>query len=369
MPALVLTLLVLVLRLAAKDTRPDENRTPASRRAWILATAAVVASLVPALLDAKLLAGSRSRLSADAASHLAIAQDIARHGLPHGWIPTSNGGFPVAIHYPPVGWLTTAGLLRLGVHPVVAIKGLGFVAMLAVPLLVLLAARLVQARPTSAAAGAIAIAWVTPYIQFTGGWDVFFLIGLLSQTLVIPAAIAWAASLTQRWRFDPAPLLAGLCAATHPQVFAVASIAIAASAVATWDRTTVGRTLRSVLGGGFVAIPLYGPGLSSMVAPFGWPPNLSWRHIGFGPERVFGWLVDGDRRLECIAPRPPVSAEAATCPRAGCRVDGSARARLVWASARCVRLCGSCIALGLPTDAGTRADSHHCCGVNSGRAG
>lgn len=291
---LILVLFVLVLHLAARRSRAPSSLAPSTRRAWIVATLAIVASLAPVLLDAHLLAGPRSRLVSDASSHLSVAEDIASHGLPHGWIPTYNGGFPIGLHYPPVGWLLTAGLLRLGVHPVVAIKGLGLGALVAVPLLIFLASRLAGARAASAATGAIAIAWITPYIQFTGGWESFFVVGLLSQALVIPAVVLWVASLAMRSRVDPAPVVAALCAATHPQVFAVASVTIAGGVLATGRRELIARACRSILGGGLVALALYGPGVRTMTPPFGWPPDLGWRHVGFGPSRVLEWVVEGD---------------------------------------------------------------------------
>ncbi|MBX3231652.1 MAG: hypothetical protein KIT84_23505 [Labilithrix sp.] len=293
---IVLTLIaaVLVIRLAVMRTRTTTAPSSSSRRAWMMAAVAVVLALSPFLVDAALLAGPRSRLLVDTSSHLAIAQDIARAGLPHGWIPTYNGGFPFALHYPPLPWLVTAVLLRIGVHPVVAVKGLGLAAFLAAPILILLAGHLSRIRAFSAAAAAISSVWVAPYTQFTGGWEPFFAIGLLSQVLVVPIAVAWVATLTRRWRFELAPLLAGLCAATHPQVFTVMAPVLVAGAVATWQRPVVGRALRSVLGGGLVAAALYLPGIASMEVPFGWPPNLTWRHVGFGASRMFDSIVDGD---------------------------------------------------------------------------
>ncbi|MDC0685417.1 hypothetical protein [Sorangium atrum] len=267
---------------------------PAPCFAWLAAAAAVAVALLPALRDAPALAGPGAALSKDTISHLAIAYDIATSGLPHGWIATNNGGFPIALHYPPVGWLLVAALIRLGVAPVVAVKGLGFAAFVGAPLVVLAAARAVGARPASAAAGAVALAWVAPYVQFAGGWPSFFLLGLLSQILVIPLVIAWAAAVIRPARFELGPALAAACAATHPQVFTVSAAVLGAAAIAAWDRRLCARVLRSLAGGGLVAVALYGPGIASMAAPFGWPAGLGWRHIGFGPERVLPWMLDGD---------------------------------------------------------------------------
>ncbi|WP_437801740.1 hypothetical protein [Sorangium sp. So ce693] len=242
---------------------------PSPRLAWLAAAAAVAVALLPALRDAPALAGPGAALSKDTISHLAIAFDIATSGLPHGWIATNNGGFPIALHYPPVGWLLVAALIRLGVAPVVAVKGLGFAAFVGAPLVVLAAARAVGARPASAAAGAVALAWVAPYVQFAGGWPSFFLLGLLSQILVIPLVIAWAAAVIRPARFELGPALAAACAATHPQVFTVSAAVLGAAAIAAWDRRLCARVLRSLAGGGLVAVALYGPGIASMAAPFG----------------------------------------------------------------------------------------------------
>ncbi|WP_437717657.1 hypothetical protein WMF45_15350 [Sorangium sp. So ce448] len=275
---------------------------PAPRLAWLAAATAVAVALLPALRDAPALAGRGAALAMDTISHLAIAHDIATSGLPHGWIATNNGGFPMALHYPPVGWLLVAALIRLGVAPVVAVKGLGFAAFVGAPLVVLAAARAVGARPASAAAGAVALAWVAPYVQFAGGWPSFFLLGLLSQILVIPLVIAWAAAVIRPARFELGPALAAACAATHPQVFTVSAAVLGAAAIAAWDRRLCARVLRSIAGGGLVAAALYGPGIASMAAPFGWPPGLGWRHIGFGPERVLPWMLDGDLLDHAHAP-------------------------------------------------------------------
>ncbi|WP_437592904.1 hypothetical protein [Sorangium sp. So ce1000] len=286
---------------AARDapaTAPAAHEAPtpatAPRLAWLAAAAAVAVALLPALRDARALAGPGAALWKDASSHLAIAHDIATSGLPHGWIATNNGGFPVALHYPPVGWLLAAALIRLGAAPVVAVKGLGLAAFIAAPLAVLAAGRAGGARPASAAAGAVALAWVAPYVQFAGGWPSFFLLGLLSQILVIPLVIAWAAAVIRPARFELGPALAAACAATHPQVFTAGAAVLAAAAIAAWDRPLCARALRSLAGGGLLAIALYGPGIASMAAPFGWPPGLGWRHIGFGPERVLPWALEGD---------------------------------------------------------------------------
>src|SRR5262245_35261141 len=104
------------------------------KRAWLAATGALLLVVLPAFREAALLASHDARLAGDTGTHLAIAQDLARAGIPHGWVATYNGGFPIAIHYPCVGWIVTALLLRAGMHPVLAIQSVGFVAVVAAPL-------------------------------------------------------------------------------------------------------------------------------------------------------------------------------------------------------------------------------------------
>lgn len=291
---LLSALVVILVRLMVARTRRRPRRRTSSGRAWLLASVALAGVLALAIRDAPLLVSPSARVASDAGTHMAIAHDIARHGLPHGWIPTYNGGFPIALHYPPVGWLALAGLIRLGVHPVVAVRGFGFLALLVAPCVLFVYARRLGARAVSAAAGAGGFAWVAPYIQYAGGWESFFIIGLLSQALVVPIVIAWAGSVwTSRSRFEAAPVFAALAAATHPQVFAVASVVlVAASAVST--PRALGRCIRSGLAGALVAVALYLPGVMTMAAPFGWPPDLTWRHVGFGFARVLQWIRDGD---------------------------------------------------------------------------
>ena len=294
MHLVLVALLLLLVRLFVARAGVRPTPLPSGRRAWPLAAAAFGLALLPVLRDLPLLAGANAKVPSDMSSHLAIASEIAREGLPHGWIAKFNGGFPMALHYPPLGWLLTAGLIRIGIPPVVALKGIGLVALLLVPVLTFVAARVAGARALSAAAGAVAIAWIAPYIQFTGGWEAFFVLGLLSQALVIPIVMAWGIALLRERRLDFAPLVAAACAAAHPQVFSAAAIALVAVVVATWDRRLAWRAASSLVAGGIVAIALYGPGMASLKVPFGWPPNLSWRLHGFGPDRVLPWLVDGD---------------------------------------------------------------------------
>lgn len=289
---------ILLTRSFVARARGPRSLPPSSKRSYVVAACAVFVALLPAVLDAPLVMGASAKLSGDTGSHIAIAEDIVRTKLVHGWIPTYNGGFPFALHYPAVGWLVLAGLLEMGAPPITAIKGLGFLATIAVPLLCFELFRRRGLRATSAAAGAIAITWIVPYIQFTGGWEAFLVIGLISQALVMPFVVLWGLALTKKptlkTRFDLAPIFAALCAATHPQVFTAAAIVMGAAAIAFVDRHILFRVLRSIFVGGLMAVALYGPGVSALRVPFGWPPNLSWRVIGFGPDRLLPWLRDGE---------------------------------------------------------------------------
>ena len=265
-----------------------------SRRGWLAARVATTAAFAPVLRDLTSLAGPDASLSGDAGSHLAIAQDIASFGLPHDWLGTFNGGFPFAVHYPAMGWVLLSGLLRAGIHPVVAIRGLGLLAHLLVPLTTFVCLRRAGVRPMATALGAIAIGWITPYIQFTGGWEMFLVLGLLSQVVATPLVILWAGALARGGRGSLAPVLAALVAAAHPQLFGVGSLALVVTAIGSGQRPAIWAVLRSVIAGGVVAGALYVPGMRTLHTPFGWPPHLSWRLVGFGPERVLPWLRDGE---------------------------------------------------------------------------
>ncbi len=230
----------------------------------------------------------------DDMTHARIGADIARHGLPHGWIDSYLGGFPFGHHYPPVTWLALAALVRMGLAPVTASSVLGVLATVATPLAVYFGAVRLGVRVAAAAAGALLVAWVSPYNPFVGGYEVFFHVGLLSQALGTPPCVVLACTLV-RSRSPWAPVVAAVVAiATHPQLAVATIVVTSVATLVAADRGAFERLARATTAAAFTGLALYAKGLSTLRIPFGWPPNASWRQLGFPPERLAWWILDGD---------------------------------------------------------------------------
>ncbi len=229
----------------------------------------------------------------DALTHVHVARDIARHGLPHGWVDTYLGGFPFGHHYPPLGTLVLAATLKVGFSSAGAAHLWGFLGTLAAPLALLVGAVRAGARPVFAAAGAGFVACVSPYNQFVGGYETFFQLGIFSQVLALPICILFASVVARGSAAWPAPL-AALAMATHPQL-ALATLGVTglASFVSARRDVTL-RWLRGAVGAVAFGVALYGQGIATLNVPFGWPPDLGWRQIGFGTSRLDWWFFDGE---------------------------------------------------------------------------
>ncbi|HZO14729.1 MAG TPA: hypothetical protein VFB62_15755, partial [Polyangiaceae bacterium] len=104
LPFLVVALVGLALglgwlRLArARGVSPAPMRWSRSRR-WTWAVIVALAALWPLWTAWPIVLGDTPYLPGDAASHARVALEIARHGLPHGWIESYSGGFPMGPHY------------------------------------------------------------------------------------------------------------------------------------------------------------------------------------------------------------------------------------------------------------------------------
>ena len=239
----------------------------------------------------------------DGATHADVAQDIARYGLPHGWLDSTLGGFPFMHHYPPLPWLVVAAAIRGGLEPAGALQLVGWLSTLGVPFSFYAAALAAGARPSFAFLGGACLTWVSPYNAFIGGYETFFGQGLLSQTLALPICIWFAASLVGSRKTWPPAASAVLAMACHPQVtvstVVVLGIAIAAAGERwLWRRYVWGSAVAVVAGAA-----LYGQGIQSLVVPFGWPPAFGWRQLGFTADRLWWWLVDAelfDQRREPV---------------------------------------------------------------------
>jgi hypothetical protein len=230
----------------------------------------------------------------DSASHARVAAEIARTGIPHGWIDSYVGGFPFGHHYPQLGWLLLAAEIRMGASPVFAVYLLGFGATLALPLALYFGLVRCGVRPGFAALGAALLGWVSPYNPFIGGYETFFSLGLVSQALVMPLC-TWLVVTTlknpNRWE---TPVAAWLSMSSHPQVTAAVLVVLGLSACASGRRDTILNTLWTGAMALIAGAALYGQGVRTLDIPFGWPANMGWRQFGFQPARLRWWLLDGD---------------------------------------------------------------------------
>jgi hypothetical protein len=291
---LVLAAAFLVIR-GRVDGHGDANAWAGKAERWekVVAAALLVTSLLPLARLFPWAQGTPKTHFGDALAHVQVARDVARHGLPHGWVDTYLGGFPFGLQYPPLGTLLLAGTLKLGFSPVVAAHLWGALGTIAAPVALYVAALRVGARPAFAAVGASYVACVSPYNPFVGGYEAFFQSGIFAQVLALPICIFFAAAVARGGHAWPAPF-AALAMATHPQV-AVATLGVVGLAsLASGRRAVMVRFARGGVGGLVAGLALYGPGIASTDIPFGWPPDLGWKLIGFGTSRLDWWFLDGD---------------------------------------------------------------------------
>jgi hypothetical protein len=259
-----------------------------------LGLGAVLCASLPLLALAPGMWRSPPPLWGDLPSHARVAAEMARTGLPHGWIDSYVGGFPFGHHYPSLAWLLLAASIRLGASPAVAVGALGLVATLAFPLTVYLGLARCGAKPAFAALGACLLCWVSPYNAFVGGYETFFANGLMSQTFAMPLC-TWlvVATLRSERRWE-APLLAWLSMASHPQVTVATLAVLLLSLLVSGQRSAISSGLWTVAYTLLAGASLYGQGITALDVPFGWPPDMGWRQFGFPPARLSAWLVDAD---------------------------------------------------------------------------
>lgn len=263
---------------------------------WLLASLATLGACIPILRGLPILLAPEPLLIGDAATHAAVAQQIAREGLPHGWIDRYSGGFPFGVHYQSVGYLLVAALVRAGLSTARAMQAAGVGATLALSFVVLAAARRAGAHPAVAVVGAWLATWVSPANTFIGGWETYLTEGLLAQSLALPLAVIAGASIAldreSAWR---TPVFAALLMATHPQI---ATGLLAVMFPAFFFAATAGyraRYLRAGLAQGAVGIAIYGRGVLSLQVPFGFSGRLpAWKQIGYPIDRLPDWLLEGE---------------------------------------------------------------------------
>jgi hypothetical protein len=293
--ALLAALLGLGLTLAVRRgwlAAPDGLPRGSSRREWAAAVVVAVLASSPLLLALPALL-RRPVLDGDARTHMLIAAAIAKGGLLRAWVDVYQGGFPIGPHYPSVGWLLDAALIRVGIPAPLATHVLGLGALLAVPAVAFGCARGVGASAPASAAVAVFLAWVAPESGFVGGAESYLRLGLLSQVCAMPLAVALAgAVLADRRRLSP--WLGAAAMAAHPQVAVATVVLLSIACVAIGRRAPWATFVRAALSAVVVGAAIFGPGIASLGVPFAWPPIRQWQIVGFGPERLAWWLADGD---------------------------------------------------------------------------
>lgn len=297
----VLLLFVLVGWLVALRL-PRETRRPwpraawdgpvGDRRTWGVASLLAFLTQWPLLRHLGLFLRTDAVLSGDAASHAIVIQELARHGAPHGWIDAYDGGFPLGVNYPPLGWVVGAALVRIGAPTIPTVQLLGLVPYLAAPVVLVHVARAAGARPVAALTGACALAWISPYNAWLGTFETFLGLGLLSQAMSLPflLGIAWVA--VDGRRPGLLPLLGGGLAASHPQVTFMAAL-LTLPALALGGRTARRRLGLALAGAAIVGVAVYGPGLVLHRIPFAWTKlGDTWWIVGYRPDRLLRWTLD-----------------------------------------------------------------------------
>lgn len=298
--AALLCVLVLVAALFVQRTRGEagqdagEPAPPRSIRHELLGAAFVLLSAVPLFELAPWVHGPPLTLWGDVTSHVRVAAEIARTGIPNGWIDSYGGGFPFGHHYPQLGWALLAAGIRLGLSPAAAGHLLGFAGTLAAPLVLYVALLRGGCRPAFAAVGGAFLGWVSPYNGFVGGYEAFYSAGLLSQTLALPLCI-WlaAATLLPAHRCEVA-VASWVSTASHPQLTVATLALLGVSTLVSGSRAGIVRVGWTFTFALIAAAALYGQGMASLDIPFGWPPDLGWRQLGFQPDRLGLWLLEGE---------------------------------------------------------------------------
>lgn len=233
-------------------------------------------------------------LPSDARTHALVAQHLFGESVLSGWCDRYVGGFPLALHYPVLGWLILGLPMRFGLNATSVVLCIGVVALVSNTWLVFFFGRLNRFGVIPSLTAALAIAWIGPLNSFVGGYESLVLTGLMSQVLVMPFVVSWCAVVLGRGSAATATLFASLSLLTHPQVSFAATLLLGLVVVATANRRILARYSLSVAQLAAVALFVHGPGIRRFELPFGWPPLPGWLTLGFGPDRLDDWLLDGD---------------------------------------------------------------------------
>jgi hypothetical protein len=262
-----------------------------------LAVVLLLSAQLPSYPLLRAVARYPSYLPGDARTHALAARQLYEHGLRSGWIDSYVGGFPLAVHYPMLGWLLIGLPMKLGLEPAMATRLVCTLAVYACPVLLYLIFRANRTAVATALAASLLLTWVRPLNPFVGGLEAFYVFGLVSQVLVMPLVILWASAVfgaRGKNASSRACMWANLSMLVHPQVAVCACLLMGLCAVVTAARTCVVRFCVSAGSAAFVAAFVYGSAVRNLSLPFGWPVLPSWMHLGFGPERLGDWLLDGE---------------------------------------------------------------------------
>lgn len=259
-----------------------------------IGVALVLSANAPLFLVAYPFSGLEAIGVGDARTHAVVVRALADGGASHGWTDSLLAGFPLGPHYPMLAWTLSAVLAKAGLEPQAAVDTVGLLATLATPLLAFTLAVRAGYRFLPSLMGALFLSWLAPSNMFTGGYEAFYVQGLISQVLVAPLALATADRIARSRSPWHVTLLAALMATCHPQVlvglFAVLFVPVAASA----NGRVVWNYVRGGLAGALVAAALYVPGIRTLHVPFGWPPMAPWKVTGFGPDHLAAWYLNGE---------------------------------------------------------------------------
>ncbi len=234
-------------------------------------------------------------LPGDARTHALVAYHLTADALWSGWAASYVGGFPLAVHYPIVGWLVIGLPMRFGVDPTRALQAICSIAVVATSLVAYLLGRINRVGIVASLAAALFIAWISPLNSFVGGFETYFVTGLVSQVLVMPFVLCWVGTcFGSLGSFAGASAFAGLSFLVHPQVATATTVLLGLLMIACPVHQARRRYLVSATMAGTVALLVYGTAAIQLQLPFGWPINLKWMQLGFGPERLDDWFIDGD---------------------------------------------------------------------------
>jgi hypothetical protein len=242
-------------------------------------------------------------LPGDSSTHALVAAHLFDGDPLPSWSDRYVGGFPLAIHYPIVGWLLIALGTGLGASAAVATLTVGYILTLGLPALAYVLARRSGAHFLPCLIVSLLATWLAPHTPFTGGLGTFAVMGLVSQIICMPLAILWVALVFGRGSIAAASAASILCILAHPQIASIGIVLLGFAVVVTGSRRTFFRFVTSSVAAVVVAALVYGPGLASMGVPFEWPALPRWMQLGFGPDRLGDWFVDG---LLLDRARPPV---------------------------------------------------------------